>query len=112
MTNSNKQFPKYIVAVSHYFTVSSSLPTSHGKKWSYIALRNSDKHMAIAEGVCRGFGDDEIFSIHIAKKVRKQDGKATYKSIMRVFFDGEVNDTSKEEFIKEWKVTIDDIDFE
>lgn len=111
MTNTHKQFPKYITIVSHHLTVSSSRLTSGDKLWSYIALRNSDKQMAIAEGVCRGFRDDETFSIHIAKKIRKQDGKATYKSIMRVFFDGEVNDTSAESF-NEWQVTIDDIDFE
>lgn len=109
MTNTHKQFPKYITIVSHHLSVSSSRLTTHGKLWSFIGLSNTNKQMAIAEGVAKGFKDKEIFSIHIAKKVRNQYGKETYNSILRVFHDGEVDDTSST--LAEWKVAIDDIEF-
>lgn len=109
MTNTHKQFPKYITIVSHHFTVSSPRLASGNNLWSYIGLSNSNKQMAIAEGVAKGFKDKEIFSIHIAKRFREYDGTATYKSILRVFHDGEVDDTSST--LAEWKVAIDDIEF-
>lgn len=100
MTNTKKQFPKFIVIASR------------DKMWQFIALDNTSKQLAIAEGVCRGFKEDDTECVFIAKRSREYDGVQVYKSFIVVYRDCIVHDTSTESG-NEWRVCdIEFIDFE
>lgn len=97
-----KKFPKYITIARHQEAL-------HGKLWSYIALDSTNRQMAIAEGSRKGFKIDEPFCVHIAKRIN-QRGRTMYKSILRVFRSGLVQDTSTVPYCN-WFVEYSDINF-
>ncbi len=77
---------KYAVAVDH--------KAGFRKNWTFIKLENIDKAMAFAEGTIKGFAKEEVYCIHIIKKVRKNK----WESIARIYPGGTVEDTTEEKY--------------
>ena len=73
---------EYIAIVDH--------TSEANKSFSYVHLENNNKAFACAEGARKGFKLDNVYCVHIAKKIKKN----TYRSICLVYPGGMVRDTN------------------
>ena len=92
--------------MAEYIAIADHTANSN-KSFSYIRLKNTDKAFAFAEGARKGFDLENVYCIHIAKKVKKN----VYRSLCLV--RQHVTVESKENEKQEWRdFTVFDNDFE